>query len=182
MEYYVDFSKPSIKNALRFIKDELTLALARNPDPFLFKTLEDIPLFYYIPALTLEEKEERAEIINKYKHAQPHQIEYYLLYHWCDEFAVLLWSILKTNGVKTKIVSQKSPFRHTYLIDSEDKIHDILLTYTNIVYPYDITISECFNTPRDFYANVFMIPNDLRDWEEKLLTKLDEIDHPPHGE
>jgi hypothetical protein len=76
------------------------------------------------------------------------------------------------------IVYQTSPFRHTYLIDVHDEVCDILLTYNHIVYPYDIINFRSFRTPSDFDLNVFMIQNDLRDWEVELLILLDIIDHP----
>lgn len=181
IEYYVDTTNPSVRNAITFVRDQLSISLELHPESFLLKlskTLQDIPLCYYIPAWTPEDKEERAQIINRYKNARAYQIEYYLLYHYCDEFAVLLWAILKSNGVETMIVSQTAPFRHTYLVDVQGKVHDVLLAYNNVMYPYDIINCRSFRTPRDFYANVFMISDDLRVWEKELLVQLDEIDQP----
>lgn len=173
---YVDLSDPRVRRAIDFVKENISICLERSPEVFLKSELELIPLTYYIPAISFEEVCEREQIIKKYKDSRPDQIEYYLIYHSCDEFAVLLWTILRSNGVESNIIHQTYPFHHTYIQDRDGRILDILLNYCNVRYPHRPEESQRFSTPHDFYAGVFIPKEDRREWEVALLNQLRELE------
>lgn len=143
--------------------------------------MENISLTNYIPAFTQEDIQEREYIINKYKHALSHEIEYYLIYHNCDEFAVLLWTILRSHLISADIISQSVPFHHTYLQTKDGKIMDILLDRCGVKYPYDSTlvgvVSKKYASPHEFYSDMFIPPPEYQqEWEIKLLKTLKELE------
>ena len=173
---YVDINNPQIKKAIDFIEEYIIMSLEKIPSLFLKSYLEKIPLVYYIPALTLKDKIERDSIINKYKSSRPDQIQYYLIYHNCDEFAIFYWTILRVNNINTRIIHQEEPSRHTYLQKDSGEIIDALFYYCGISYQYQPDSAEKFDTPYDFYINIFISKNDRQDWEIALLKQLRDLE------
>jgi hypothetical protein len=136
----------------------------------------DVPWVKFIPAETHEEQLERDTLVKKYGTSSNHTIEYYLLYHFCDEFAIFHWTSMNANGIKTKIVSQEKPFRHTYLLQGIETIVDVLLNRCGVSYPYNLANSEIFDTPHDFYSKIFISENHQQPWEIELLAQLRDLE------
>ncbi len=160
----VNLLDPRVQRAIEFVEEQIALTMKLK--------VEKIPWIHYSPALTSEEIEERALLIEKYSSARPDRIEYYLWYHGCHEFAVFYWTVLRVNGIPTKIISQERPFRHTYLQAENGQVIDALLTLCGVTYPYSPETAQEFKTPHDFYAKLFISEEDRRDWEIELLEQL----------
>ena len=169
---FVDISDPRVLGAITFVEEELLLAITKFPAAHLKRSIEKLPWCYYIPATTLEESKERELLIERYRTSSPESINYYLLYHHCDEFSVFYWTILHVNGITTKIVSQALPFRHTYLILEDGTIVDLLLEKAGVDYPHHPKEAQIFDTPREFYLGLFIPEVDRQDWEDELLEQL----------
>ena len=169
---YVNVDDPRVKEAIKFVEDQITLCLKQAPSSFLKSHLEKMSWIYYTPANTPEEKRERDLLIEKYGSARPDQIQYHLLYHNCDDFAVFYWTVLRANGITTKIVCQEEPFRHTYLQNKSGEVLDALLSYCGVSYPHQPENAKKFETPHDFYVEVFISKTNRQDWEVELLDQL----------
>ena len=172
---FVDLKDSRVDKAIEFVEDQIELCLEKFSQSFSKKKLEKVPWIHYSPALTSEEERERQLLIEKYGASRPDQIEYYLLYHNCDDFAVFYWTVLRVNGIPTRILSQERPFRHTYLQKQDGEIVDALLSYCGVPYPYRPEDALKFETPQDFYAEVF-ISEDPQAWEIEVLEQLKNLE------
>lgn len=173
---YVSVDDPCVKRAIKFVKDQTTLCMKQFPSSFLESNFKELPWVYYIPADTPEDKQERELLIEKYRNTNPQQIQYYLLYHNCDDFAVFYWTVLRANEIKSNIIHQTNPFHHTYLQKETGEVLDILLFYCDVSYPYDPENASKFETPHDFYAKIFISKKDQRPWEIELLKQLKDLE------
>jgi hypothetical protein len=169
---YVNIDDSRVKKAIAFVEEQIDLCLKHNPSSFLDFQFEKLSWIYYSPANTPDEKRERNLLIQKYGAPRPNQIQHYLLYHNCDDFAVFYWTVLRANGITTQIIRQEKPFPHTYLQRDSGEILDALLFYCGVSYPYQLENARKFKNPHDFYAGVFISKTDLRDWEIGVLEQL----------
>lgn len=173
---FVNVDDPRVAEAISFVEDEAAICPRATPYALLRTTVDRLPWIYYTPAFSPEEIEERELLIQRYGAAEPHQIEFYLFYHNCDDFSVFYWTSLRANGVVTRIVSQTKPFRHTYLLTESGEPLDALLHYCDVDYPYSPETSTVYDTPHDFYAGVFISKEDRRQWEIDLLDRLKRLE------
>lgn len=161
-----------VKAAINFVEEEIGIWLKQYPVNFIKSKVEKIPWIYYTPAYTIDDIRERDTLIEEYKTSQPRQLQYYLLYHGCDEFAIFYWTSLSVNGIMTNIVCQEIPFRHTYLQSISGEIIDALLSHCHIAYPHQPDTAKIFDTHHDFYADIFISKINMQDWEIELLNHL----------
>lgn len=80
---YVDLSDGRVQEALSFMKELIAFCLEKQSYLYIPSSYQEKPWIHYVPARTDEEKKEREDLIQKYGRAEPHQIQYYLLYHHC---------------------------------------------------------------------------------------------------
>ena len=168
---YVDLKDERVQEALSFMKELIVFSLKNQPDWYIPSFYEEKPWAHYIPARDEEERKERDNLIEKYGRALPHQIQYYLRYHHCHAFSVLMWTVLQSNGIKAKIINQILPMNHTYLLIGKRKVIDVLFKYCEISYPYRPSSSRSFDTPHDFYEATFISSPDKRAVGERELLR-----------
>lgn len=167
---YVNLNDDRVQRAIVFVEDEIAIWLKQQSCNFIKNKIEKIPWVFYIPASSVEEMREREVIIEKYGASNPTQIQYYLLYHGCELFAIFYWTVLRANGIHTKIVYQEKPFSHVYLQSYDGNIIDALLDYCDVSYPHKP--ERVFDTPYDFYREIFIDASNIADWEIKLLQQF----------
>lgn len=172
---YVNVNDPRVISAIEFVEEVISFRLKNESYDYLKEEVEKLPWIYYSPAITQDDIDERDSLINKYGSSRPDQIEYYLFYHGCHNFAVFYWTVLRANGISTKIVCQERPFRHTYLL-ADDEVVDALLSYCGVNYPHQPEECQIFDTPHDFYAEVFISKTDQQDWEIETLDQLKKLE------
>lgn len=174
---FVNLEDSKVRDAIDFVVDVIKYAL-KTQTYYVPKHYREQSWIYYIPARNQKERDDRDLIINTYKNAQKHEIQYYLLLHHCDAFVVLLWSVLRSNGVKARIVSDPYPVHHAYCEDEYGNIIDPLYEFCGVTgYTYNLQFCEKYDTPYAFYEKVHISPKEKRKpFEEACLAHLKRLE------
>ena len=167
---YVNLNDVRVIIAIAFVEAEIALS-----NEVMLEKVGKISWLYFSPTHTIAEIEEvdkfTNKLINKFTTATINNINYYLAYHRCYEFAVFYWTVLRANNINCKLVVQERPLRHCYLL-KDGLVLDMLFDRCEVPYSYDINNAEIYDTPHDMYQELFIPQEERQGWEIQQLQVL----------
>lgn len=172
---YVNLEDDRVIRAITFVEAEIALSLPSFSNKVILQKLGKISWLYFTPAHTTAEIEEVDKLINKFAKSHTNNINYYLAYHRCYEFAVFYWTVLRANNINCKLVVQELPMRHCYLL-RDNIVLDMLFDRCEVPYSYDTTNAQIFDTPHNMYQEVFIPKEDRQGWEVEQLQVLKSLE------
>lgn len=134
---------------------------------------EAIPIIKTIPWINFSPSEtkndvEVLQLQKEFSSAKNTDLEFYFAYHYCESFAVLQWTLLKTQGQNPKIGINSN---HVFVVN-DGQIIDPISKWANLEITSEIKYE--FDNPRDFWRKAYLSEN-LQDWEQVKFDKLDMI-------
>jgi len=172
----IDHTHPRIAAAIKFVEDEIKVALKHSPPGTrLYPIFEARSWIHYGPVLDEADKIELSALIAKFGTTTPDDIRYYLYYHGCYMFAVFYWTVLSVASRNPRIAVQDIPFPHCYLVVDGVTL-DPLLHYVEATYPHGGPSVTLYDTPYHLYTEVFIAPTNRDEWEIAQLATLKQLE------